>query len=135
MFAISIIIKTSWLVLPFQNAESDGDEMYDTKMPSHQQERHTNVLKTYDVAPRNHFIFSRHWLQCFSASMPYQTSMRNFNWNSSMLLIRTFLFHQKWESNNINTSIIRNSIKITRCMWICILRSSKRTKAIIGLKF
>ena len=60
MVAISIIIKTSWLVLPFQNAESDGDEMYDTKMPSHQQERHTNVLKTYDVAPRNHFIFSRH---------------------------------------------------------------------------
>ena len=58
MVAISIIRKTSWLVLPFQNAESDGLLMYDTKRPSHQQGRSTNVVKTYDVARTNQFIFS-----------------------------------------------------------------------------
>ena len=33
--------------------QMNGEQMYDTKMPSHQQGRHTNVLKTYDVAPTN----------------------------------------------------------------------------------
>ena len=56
MFAISIITKPSWIVLPFQNAEIGGEQMYDARMPSHQQGRHTNVLKTYDVAPANHFL-------------------------------------------------------------------------------
>ena len=58
MFAISIITQSSWIVLQFQNAVTNGEQMYDTKMPSHHQGRHTNVLKTYNVAPTNQFIFS-----------------------------------------------------------------------------
>ena len=46
IFAISIITKTFWIVLPVQNAESNGKQMYDTKMPSNQQGRHTDVVKT-----------------------------------------------------------------------------------------
>ena len=72
MFAISII--TSWLVLPFQNVESNGEQMFDTKMPSHQQGRHTNILKMYNVAPTNHFIFSTNLFCGGSGKCPNQNS-------------------------------------------------------------
>ena len=60
MFVNSIIIKLSWIVLPFQNADKDCLLMYDTLAQEKDQGRHTNVLKTYDAAPKNQFIFSKH---------------------------------------------------------------------------
>ena len=60
MFVNSIIIKLSWIVLPFQNAEIIPLLMYDTLAQEEEQGRHTNVLKTYDAAPKNQFIFTTH---------------------------------------------------------------------------
>ena len=48
MFVISIIIKISLIVLPFQNAENNCQLMYDTLAEEEEQGRHTNVMKTYD---------------------------------------------------------------------------------------
>ena len=53
MVAISIITKTSWLVLPFQNAENNCLLMYDALAQEEEQGRHTNVMKTYDAAATN----------------------------------------------------------------------------------
>ena len=50
MFVNSIIIKLSWIVLPFQNAEIICLLMYDTLAQGEEQGRHTNVMKTYDAA-------------------------------------------------------------------------------------
>ena len=58
--AISIITKTSWLVLPFQNAENICFLMVDILAQEEEQGRHTNVMKTYDSAATNQFIFSTH---------------------------------------------------------------------------
>ena len=60
MFVNSIIIKISWIVLPFQNAENNCLLMYDTLAQEEEQGRHTNVVKTYDVAPKIQFIFYTH---------------------------------------------------------------------------
>ena len=60
MFVNSIIIKISWIVLPFQNAENICFLMYDTLAQEEEQGRHTNVMKTYDAAATNQFIFSKH---------------------------------------------------------------------------
>ena len=56
MFVISIIIKISWIVLPFQNAENNCLLMYDTLAQEKEQGRHMNVVKTYDAAVTNQFI-------------------------------------------------------------------------------
>ena len=58
MFVNSIIIKISWIVLPFQNAVNNCLLMYDTLAQEEEQGRHTNVMKTYDAAETNQFIFS-----------------------------------------------------------------------------
>ena len=60
MFVNSIIIKISWIVLPFQNAENNCLLMYDTLAQEEEQGRHTNVMKTYYAAETNPFIFSTH---------------------------------------------------------------------------
>ena len=60
MFVNSIIIKLSWIVLPFQNAKIICLLMYDTLAQEEEQGRHTNVMKTYDAAATNQFIFSKH---------------------------------------------------------------------------
>ena len=70
MFVNSIIIKLSWIVLPFQNAEIICLLMYDTLAQDEEQGRHTNVLKTYDAAPKNQFIFSKHLFWGHSLKMP-----------------------------------------------------------------
>ena len=57
MFAISIIIKLSWIVLQFQNAESNGKMMCYTKIPPHQQGRHTNVVKTFGADDLIYFLY------------------------------------------------------------------------------
>ena len=60
MFVNSIIIKISWIVLPFRNAENNCLLMYDTLAQEEEQGRHTNLMKTYDVAATNEFIFWWH---------------------------------------------------------------------------
>ena len=60
MFVNSIIIKLSWIVLPFQNAEIICLLMYDTLAQEEEQGRHTNVMKTYDAAATKKFIFTTH---------------------------------------------------------------------------
>ena len=52
MFVISIIIKISWIVLPFQNADNNCLMMYDTLAQEKEQGSHTNVVKTYDAGRR-----------------------------------------------------------------------------------
>ena len=79
MFVNSIIIKLSWIVLPFQNADKDCLLMYDTLAQEKDQGRHTNVLKTYDAAPKNQFIFSKHLLWEHSRKGP------SFLWDQSQL--------------------------------------------------
>ena len=60
MFVNSIIIKLSWIVLPFQNAEIICLLMYDTLAQEEEQGRHTTVMKTYDAAATKKFIFTTH---------------------------------------------------------------------------
>ena len=70
MFVNSIIIKLSWIVLPFQNAVIIPLLMYDTLAQEEEQGRHTNVVKTYDVTRTNQFIFSTHLFWGLSGKIP-----------------------------------------------------------------
>jgi len=79
--------STSWLTWPlwrltslsFQNAEIICLLMYDTLAQEKDQGRHTNVLKTYDAAPKNQFIFSKHLFWWPSRKRP------SFLWDQSQL--------------------------------------------------